>query len=80
MFICILLPLILVGGVHGLWRCGQLSNDLYMSRNINQVIKSRRMRLAGHVACMGRCEVHTGIWSGNWKERGHLENQAYLVR
>jgi len=24
MFVCILLPL-LVGGVHGLWRCGQLS-------------------------------------------------------
>jgi len=28
-------------------------NDLYSSPNIVQVIKSRRMRWAGHVACMG---------------------------
>jgi hypothetical protein len=28
-------------------------NDLYSSPNIFRVIKSRRMRWAGHVACMG---------------------------
>ena len=28
-------------------------NDLYCSPNIVQVIKSRRIRWAGHVACMG---------------------------
>jgi hypothetical protein len=28
-------------------------NDLYFSPNIVRVIKSRRMRWAGHVACMG---------------------------
>jgi hypothetical protein len=28
-------------------------NDLYSSRNIIRVIKSRRMRWAGHIACMG---------------------------
>jgi hypothetical protein len=28
-------------------------NDVYSSPNINRVIKSRRMRRAGHVACMG---------------------------
>jgi hypothetical protein len=28
-------------------------NDLYSSPNIIQVIKSRRMRWVGHVACMG---------------------------
>jgi len=28
-------------------------NDLYSSPNIVQVIKSRRMSWAGHVACMG---------------------------
>jgi len=28
-------------------------NDLYCSPNILLVIKSRRMRWAGHVACMG---------------------------
>jgi len=29
-------------------------NDLYSSSNIVWVIKSRRMRWAGHVACMGK--------------------------
>jgi len=28
-------------------------NDLYLSPNIVRLIKSRRMRRAGHVACMG---------------------------
>ena len=28
-------------------------NDLYCSRNIIRVIKSRRISWAGHVACMG---------------------------
>jgi hypothetical protein len=28
-------------------------NDLYCSPNIFRVIQSRRMRRAGHVACMG---------------------------
>jgi len=28
-------------------------NDLYCSPNIVRVIKPRRMRWAGHVACMG---------------------------
>jgi hypothetical protein len=28
-------------------------NDLYCSPNIVRVIKSRRMRWAGHVVCMG---------------------------
>jgi hypothetical protein len=34
-------------------------HDLYSSPNIVMVIKSRRMRLAGHVARMGRGEVFT---------------------
>jgi hypothetical protein len=41
--------------VTGGWR--KLSNgevnDLYCSHNILRVIKSRRMRLAGHMECMG---------------------------
>ena len=37
-------------------------NDLYSSPNIVRVIKSRRMRWAGHVARMGREEVYTGFW------------------
>jgi hypothetical protein len=32
--------------------------------NIVRVIKSRRMRWAGHVASMGRGEVCTGFWWG----------------
>jgi hypothetical protein len=46
----------------GSWR--KLHNDelcsLYSSPNIVRVIKSRRMRWVGHVACMGRGEVFTG--------------------
>jgi len=30
------------------------------------------MRWAGHVAHMGRCEVYTGLWWGNLREREHL--------
>ena len=46
-------------------------NDLYSSPNIVQVIKSRRMRWAGHVARMGRGEANTGFWWGDLKERDH---------
>ena len=37
-------------------------NDLYSSANTVRVIKSRRMRWAGHVARMGRGEAHTEFW------------------
>jgi len=43
-------------------------NVLYFSPNIVRVIKSRRMRWAGHVACMGRGEACTGFWWGNWRK------------
>jgi hypothetical protein len=46
---------------------------LYCSPNIVRVIKSRRMRMAGHVACRGRREVYTGFWWGNLREGDHLE-------
>jgi hypothetical protein len=32
------------------------------------------MRLAGHVAFMGRGEVYTGFLWGNLRERDHLED------
>jgi len=37
-------------------------NDLYSSPNIVRVIKSRRMRWAGHVALIGRRGGCIGSW------------------
>jgi hypothetical protein len=60
----------------GSWR--KLHNDelhsLYSSLNIVRVIKSRRMRWAGHVACMGRGEMFTGFWLGGLEVRDHWED------
>jgi len=44
-------------------------NDLYSSPNIVRVIKSRRMRWAGHVAHMGEERKCIGSWWGKWRER-----------
>jgi hypothetical protein len=56
--------------VDGSWR--KLHNDelhnLYSSPNIVRVIKSRRLRWAGHAARM--VEVFTGFWLGGPKARG----------
>jgi hypothetical protein len=38
------------------------------------VIKSRRMRWAGHVARMGTGRVHVGLWLGRLREGDHLED------
>ena len=46
-------------------------NDLYSSPNIVRVIKSRRMRWAGHVARMVRRGGCIGSWWGNRRERDH---------
>jgi hypothetical protein len=49
--------------VTGEWR-GLHNEELYAvysSPDIIQVIKSRRLRWAGHVARRGRGEVHTGL-------------------
>jgi hypothetical protein len=46
----------------------------YSSPNIVRVIKSRRMRWAGHVARMGRGEVFTGFLLGGPKFRDHWED------
>jgi hypothetical protein len=58
------------------WRT--LHNDelhsLYSSPNIVRVIKSRRMRWAGHVARIGEGEVFTGFWLGGPKVRDHWED------
>jgi len=50
--------------VTGEWRKlhSEELNDLCSSPNTVRVIKSRRMRCAGHVARMGRGEAYTGVW------------------
>jgi hypothetical protein len=63
--------------ITGEWRRihnGEL-NDFYSSPNIVRVIKSRRMRLEGHVARMGeRRGGCIGSWWGNRRERDHSED------
>jgi hypothetical protein len=49
-------------------------NDLYSSQNIVRVIKSRRMRWAGHLARIARGKMYTGCWWGNLRERDNLED------
>ena len=54
-------------------------NDLYCSLNIVRVIKSRRMKRAGHVARMRRGEAYTGFWRGNLRERDYLEERSIEI-
>ena len=47
---------------------------LYSSPDIIYVIKSRRLRWAGHVARMGTGEVHAEFWRGHLKAVDHLKD------
>ena len=51
-------------------------NDLYCSLNIVRVIKSRRMRWAGHVASMRESRGVYRDLMGNLRERATWETQA----
>jgi hypothetical protein len=59
---------------------GKLRNDelhnMYSPPYIVRVIKSRRLRWAGHVARRGRGEVFTGFWLGGPKARDHWEERG----
>jgi hypothetical protein len=48
-------------------------------RNL-MVIKSRRMRWAGHVAHMGEGEVCTGFWWGDLSERNPGVDERIILR
>jgi hypothetical protein len=49
---------------------GKKLNGLYATPNVIWVIKSRRMKWAGHVERM----VYAGFLWGNIRERNHLED------
>jgi hypothetical protein len=59
--------------VTGEWR--KLHNkelrDLYSSPSIIRIIKSRRMRMAGHVARGERRGTHIDYWWESQRERDH---------
>jgi hypothetical protein len=46
-------------------------HDLYSSPSIIKIIKSRRMRWAGHVARMGRRGMRIDYWWESQRERDH---------
>jgi hypothetical protein len=50
---------------------GKELRDLYSPPSIIRIIKSRRMRWAGHVARMGRRRTHIGYWWKSQRERDH---------
>jgi hypothetical protein len=50
-------------------------HNLYSSPSIIRMIKSKRMKWAGHIARMGRRGMHIGcLWEVH-KERDHWEDQ-----
>jgi hypothetical protein len=50
-------------------------HNLYPSKSIIRMNKSRRMRWARHVARMGRRGMHIRYWWESRKERDHYEDQ-----
>jgi hypothetical protein len=59
--------------VTGEWRIlhNEELHDLYSSPSIIRIIKSRRIKWAGHVARMGRRGTLVGYWWESQRERDH---------
>jgi hypothetical protein len=66
--------------VTGEWRKvhNEELHNFYSSPDIIRQVKSRRMRRAGHVACMGGKEKCTRFWWESPKKGDHLEDQGVV--
>jgi hypothetical protein len=49
--------------------------DLYPSLNTIRMIKLGKMRLGGHLALLGRRDMHTGFWWENPRKKYHLKDE-----
>jgi hypothetical protein len=69
-------------GVKRAWRKlhNEELNDLYSSPRLVPVIKSRRMRWAGHIARLGEMRGVYRVCCGNLRERYHLEGPGICRR
>jgi hypothetical protein len=63
--------------VTGDWRKLHIKelHNLYASPSIITIIKSKRMRWAGHVAQIGRREMHVGYCGEGRRKEIHWEDQ-----
>jgi hypothetical protein len=50
-------------------------HNLYSWPSIVRMTKSRRMKWAGHLVCMGRREMHVGYWWKSQEEGDQYEDQ-----
>jgi hypothetical protein len=64
-----------VTGEWGKLHSGELHN-LYSSPDIIRQVKSRKMRWAGHVACMGEGRNLCRVLVGKPERKDHLEDQG----
>jgi hypothetical protein len=69
-------------GQRGEWRglYKEELNDLYYSPNIIRVIRSRRIRWAGHVVCMGESTGAYRVLVGKPEGRDHLKDGRIKLR